>query len=178
MDAHPVSYSLQVNNTWKYVLLIGFCILLCPVIFLLGLALVAVGIAGSELAIIALVVSGFGIPILIFFLLRKRARDSIKVDLGADFIEVFSPRSNRRASIAEIQSFWSAFDDGEDEKSVTVVVVLTNGLKIRVFASDTLGSIKPLLAFRNDFERWAAQHNLVRKEPWWHRNLFATSKRR
>jgi hypothetical protein len=140
--------------------LILFCLLLCPAIFLLGIGLIAV--AGG-LAAIVVMVAGFAIPLLAFFLLRRRASDTVVATLGDDFFEIRSPGNVDRVLVSNIQHASSAFADGMDEKSVAIVVEKAGGGKIKLFASTALGKIESMRALKKDFDEWVRHHGLVQR---------------
>lgn len=159
-----VSYAFKVNNTRAHIKLIGLCILfflLLFTLFLVGLGTELVsGYIGIATSLVILVIC----PIVLFYIKRKNATEMVTVQMDKTHLEIHWPKHSITILFSEIKSYSADFIEGDESASVeSVRIRLKDGRKIRLYATDTLGDIKPLGKFREDFSALAKELNLKYK---------------
>jgi len=159
-----VSYTFNVNNTRAQIKLIGWCVLCFLVLltlFLVGLGTKLVsGEIGIAISLAILVI----FPIALFFIGRKNATETVTVRMDKTQLEINWPQRSTTLLFSEIKSYSADFIEGDESASTeSVRIRLKDGRKIRLYASDTFGDIKPLGKFREDFSALAKELNLQYK---------------
>ena len=171
-QAGTAPYELHVESEWKHVGLYGLCFLVFVIALILMFVMAGLEWLEGRWSILSATVFVFGLPIALYFYLRRRLTTRVTVILSADTVEVQRDGKSQAIHKDNIKSYEAHFDEWEDHDTERVIIRTLDGSKITLWITSTSGKLKLMTAFRQDFERWAEAHQLKRQVPWYRKKFW------
>lgn len=117
---------------------------------------------GGFILLIGLVVP-IVLPIVTFYLLRKKSSETITVLLSSMEIEIQWPSKKIVIAFADIKSYSACRTWQETYDRESVRIRLKNGKNVRLTATSDICDIKPLSEFRKKFDELAQELEIPKK---------------
>lgn len=152
-------YKFMVNNIRAYYTLVGLCVLGFFLILALWIALVLLTGWSMPYAVVLAV----AIPVVSYYLLRRRTATSGTAILSTTHVEFKVKGVTEKIMFTDIASYSADLMQTKDNRVAGLRIRLKNGKKLRHFATSDLCNIEPLTVLCQDFDRLAKELNIESK---------------
>lgn len=168
-----VSYTFKANDTASYVKLIALCLFGALLLFVLDLWWLFTLWPGDSISMMIGLSLPIVIPVIAFYVFRKRAVVDVTVVLSPTQLEIQWPDSKKVIPYSSIESYSATRIPQEDYDRERVRLKLTDGKEIKLTATSDLCDIQPMQTFREAFQYLAVRVGLEEKNTWAERILKA-----
>ena len=163
MEETKISYSFSINNTWHFFRLLVLCVLEFLVLVIIFLWWLIASHKGGDYSLLVGLSLPIVLPIVTFYLFRKKSAEKITVLLSPIEMEIQWPSRKMVLSFAEIKSYSACRTWQETYDRESVRIRLKNGKNVRLTATSDICDIKPLGDFRERFDTLAQKLKIQHK---------------
>lgn len=163
MQETKISYSFTANNTWQFLRLLAFCILEFLILIIIFFWWLFASWQTGNFSLLLGLSLPLILPIMTFFLFRKKTTIEITVKLSATDIEIQWPSKKMTIPFTDIKSYSACRTWQETYDRESVRIRLKNGKKFRLTATSDLCDIRRLGEFREKFDELARKLEIQKK---------------
>ncbi len=163
MQETKISYSFNANSNWHFFILIVFCILEFLALVIIFLWWLIVSRKGGDFILLLGLSLPIVLPIVTFYMFRKKSAEIITVLLSSIEMEIHWPSKKMVISFADIKSYSACRTWQETYDRESVRIRLKNGKNVRLTATSDICDIKPLGEFRETFDALAQKLEIQKK---------------
>lgn len=163
MQETKISYSFSTNNTWRFFRLLVFCLLEFLVLVIIFIWWLIASRKGGDFIWFLGLSLPIVLPIVTFYLFRKKSAEIITVLLSPIEMEIQWPSKKMVISFADIKSYSACRTWQETYDRESVRIRLKNGKNVRLTATSDICDIKPLGEFREKFDELAQELEIQKK---------------